>query len=253
MSDSVKREPDAATKQLFQQMREAKEIYFLMSGCTRAPYVYCCPDTYDDAVLMFFTEEDAKNRASALAKEQVPIGVARLENRHLLVFFTSLFTMGVNALLVSQNGEEQVIQLSDLVTRKTPEKTEDGKVWIENPQLHLTALYYAQQLRLGEGKRDVKQMQELQEEIMADFRKSKLIVAAQAEGKGTPLIKMKDESLYLPGFTDILEFQKFNRDKKFKPLVVEANKMAKVLPPNAKGVVLNPLGANLPLIIKKAQ
>lgn len=253
MSDSVKNQPSAESRQAFQQMRDAEQVYFLMSGCTRAPYVYCCPETYDDAVFMFLKEEDAKAKATQLAQDKVPIGVAKMENRQLLIFFTSLFTMGVNALCLIQDGKETLIQLGEMVSRKTPEQLPDGKVWIENPQLHLTSLYYAQELRRPEDKRDTKQLAELQEEIMADFRKARFIVAVQKEGKGTPLIRMKDETTYLPAFTDILEFQKFNREDQFRPLVVEAEKIAKVLPEGAKGVVINPLGANLPLMIKKPQ
>ena len=47
----------------------------------------------------------------------------------------------------------------------------------------------------------------------------------QKEEKGIPLVKLKDGQLYQPAFTDILEFQKFNRENKMRPVVVEAAKV----------------------------
>ena len=47
---------------------------------------------------------------------------------------------------------------------------------------------------------------------------------------------MKDGQLFQPAFTDILEFQKFNRDNKLRPVVVEAEKVPTVLAAEAGGI-----------------
>lgn len=44
---------------VLKKMREAEAIYVLMSDCTRMPFVVCDPETYDDQVLIFFSEEEA--------------------------------------------------------------------------------------------------------------------------------------------------------------------------------------------------
>ena len=66
------------------------------------------------------------------------------------------------------------------------------------------------------------------------------------EGNGIPLVKLKSGDIFQPIFTDVIEFQRFNREKKFRPVVVDALKLAQVLPEEAKGIVLNPLGVNMP-------
>ena len=62
---------------------------------------------------------------------------------------------------------------------------------------------------------------------------------------------MKDGQLFQPAFTDILEFQKFNRDNKLRPVVVEAEKVPTVLAAEAGGIILNVLGVNLPLTVNR--
>ena len=39
----------------------------------------------------------------------------------MLVFFTSLYAMGVNALIVEMNGEKASMQVGDIVKRKSPD------------------------------------------------------------------------------------------------------------------------------------
>ena len=43
---------------VLKKLRESDAIYVLMSDCTRMPFVVCDPETYDDEVFVFFSEED---------------------------------------------------------------------------------------------------------------------------------------------------------------------------------------------------
>ena len=89
--------------------------------------------------------------------------------------------------------------------------------------------------------------------IASNFTKGTYIVALQKEGKGVPLVKLGEEQLFWPLFTDVLEFQKFNKENSMKPMVIKADKVPQLLPPEAKGIVFNPLGVNMPLTITKTQ
>ena len=81
-----------------QKLREADSLYAILSGCTKEPYVYCDPETMDDAILLFTDEEGAKVGAQKLAEQQIPVGIAKVDRKSLLLFYTSLYTMGVNAI-----------------------------------------------------------------------------------------------------------------------------------------------------------
>lgn len=94
-------------------------------------------------------------------------------------------------------------------------------------------------------------MAQLQEEMSADFMKSKFIFALQQDGKGTPLVKLNTGDKYQLIFTDAVEFSRFNRNNVFKPVIVDAAQLPKVLDKEAKGVVLNIMGVNLPLAVNR--
>ena len=48
-----------------------------------------------------------------------------------------------------------------------------------------------------------------------------------------------------------MEFSRFNRNNAFKPVIVGAAQLPKVLDKEAKGVVLNIMGVNLPLAVNR--
>ena len=226
----------AIKKELLMRLGHDADIFALISLCTREPYVVCDEETFDDEVFLFLDEEEAKKEAAKLAEEKVPVTVAKINGKDMLVFFTGLYTLGVNALVVTDKGEKASMQISDIVKRKSPEDMPQGTVWVENPALHLTAAYLAQEMRRPAASADKERMAELNEELTADFKKGTFIFALQKEEKG---------------ITDILEFQKFNRENKMRPVVVEAAKVPTVLANEAQGIILNVMGVNLPLIVSR--
>ena len=157
--------------------------------------------------------------------------------------------------MVDQYMESECrIQLPELVSRpgqNKPDAPEDEKkTWIENPSLHLTALYFMQELRKQKFEKMPDELKEMQEEILADFTRGTYITAFQ-EGAGVPLLKQKNGDAYQPIFTDIIEFGKFNSKNQFKAIAVTADKIPSILVKEAKGVVVNPFGVNLQMPITK--
>lgn len=229
------------------------EFFVMMSACTKAPYIVCDPETFDDEVLLFFSEEEARKELTRLTEAKVPVTLAKLNTKQMLLFFTSLYTMGVNALLIFKDGETVIVQLDEIVKRKSKDQMPEGAAWVENPELHLTALYFGQALR-SPSKEDVQsRLAELQEELTAHFKRGKFIFALGREEQGTPLVKLKDGKVYQPVFTDVLEFQRFNRENKFRPVVVEGTNLPKVLAKEANGVLLNMMSVNLPLMVGRPE
>ena len=76
---------------VLKKMREAEAIYVLMSDCTRMPFVVCDPETYDDQVLIFFSEEEAMKGGQEFLKEGNPLKIFNIENKYMLPFYSSLF------------------------------------------------------------------------------------------------------------------------------------------------------------------
>lgn len=240
-----------------EQLKNAEEIYVLMSPCTRMPYVLCDEETFDDEVVVYFKEEDIREQGKLLSEQKIPVQIAKVDQNQRLNFFANLYTMGVNAIVTDRGLEsETAVQLAEFVRRPNLDQAKDGKLpdgrrWVENPGLHLTALYFMQELRRQKLDGLTDTMKEQQEEILADFTRGTFLAAVQSDGKGIPLLKQQNGDMYQPVFTDMLEFRKFNRGNAFKAAAVPAAKLAEILVGEAKGVVVNPTGINLQLPIVK--
>lgn len=232
-------------------LRKPGELYVVMSAVTKLPFVKCDEETFDDEVFLYYRMEDAKDKAKELLEQKYLTAVAKLEDKQLLAFYTSLYTLGVNCLAVNHGTDTQIsVQLSDLVVRKDPADLPEGKKVIENPALHLTAIYFMQEMRRQENPQPTEELKELQEELLAHYSKALFIIAMQ-EDKQIPVLKLKNGDVYQPVFTDILEFQRFAKGKKMRTAVIPADKIPDILVGEAKGVVLNPLGVNVQLNVAR--
>lgn len=236
-------------------LKISKEIFCIMSAATKMQYIQCDSETFDDEILVFLSEEEAKEKATELLKEGNPVHIAKIPKKNLLGFYSSLYVIGVNSIRVKMQYEpEMVIQLHELVTRPTEDKLPNGQKRIENPAFHLTALYFMQIMRSAKAKERQEEAKELSEELAAHFAKGTFIMAVQEDNK-IPLLKQKDgnmkDVMFQPIFTDMPEFMKFNMNRKLKPLVVEMKKIPEMMSKEAKGVVVNAMGVNLIMQVEK--
>ena len=232
-------------------LRTPGELYVIMSGATRLPFVFCDEETFDDEIFLYYRADDAKEKAKELQGKRYASAVVKLEDKQLLAFYTSLYTMGVNCLAVNSGTDTEIsIQLSDLVIRRKPEELPEGKRPVENPALHLTAIYFMQEMRRQAEPQPTEELNKLQEELLAQYGKGTFVAAVREDGQ-VPILKQKDGSIYQPLFTDMLEFQKFARGEKMKMAVIPAAKIPEILVGEAKGVVINPFGVNVQLQVAK--
>ena len=136
------------------------------------------------------------------------------------------------------------------MVRKNPDELPEGKKLIENPALHLTAIYFMQEMRRQENPQPVGELKDLQEELLAHYSRSSLIIAVQ-EDRQVPVLKLKNGDIYQPVFTDLLEMQKFTKGKKVRTSVIAAEKIPDILVGETKGVVINPMGVNVQLNVAR--
>ena len=74
-------------KQTLVNLRNLEEIYVIMSGVTKMPFVLCDEETFDDEVLVYYQEESAKEKAKTLAEDRYHVGIAKIEKNARLGFF----------------------------------------------------------------------------------------------------------------------------------------------------------------------
>ena len=243
-----------ALQAVMHRIRHSEELYVVMSASTHMPFVSCNPETYDDEIFLYFGKDEAVRGAQWFLGKKHPIQLAGIDKESRLGFFASLFSMGVNAVTVNQSlPGELVIQLNQLVCRQDPEKM-SKRARVENPELHLTSLYFAQELA-KKGKADPggersEELKLLDEELAAHFRRARYIIAVDEDGGGIPLVR-KNGNTYQPVFTDMREFQKFNRERKYSVSLLEYDTLREILSPETAGVVINPFGVDVLLRVEK--
>ena len=197
-------------KQTILKLQKAEELFAIVSLCTKMPYVECDGETYDDQIFVYYGEEAAKNAAKKLIEKQIPVKLVKLANNAILPFFVNLFPLGVNCVVIDRGLEGSIaVQLSELINRPNINSLPDGKMIIENPELHLTAAYYMQELRRLSGEVNKEDLKELYEEMINHFQKGRFIIVGRETDNGMPLLKEKNGDVLLPVFTDTYEYQKF--------------------------------------------
>ena len=103
--------------------------------------------------------EDIKREGQRFLDQKIPLQIAKIDNKQFLHFYSNLFTMGVNCLVFNGYMEDEYkLQLADLVNRPG-QNLKEGQIWVENPGLHLTALYFMQEVRRQKFEKLPKELQ----------------------------------------------------------------------------------------------
>lgn len=246
-------------------LQKAEDLSSIICGSTRLPYVECDAETCDDQILVFETLEAAEKEAERLTAEGFRVKAGRIPEKQRLGFYANLYPLGVNAILVQdKEGNRTRLELNELInrpempkftldTRKALQNGEKPQFRVENPEFHLTALYFAQLSRGTKADQHTEELKDLQEEMMAHYKRG-FYIAARTEEGGTPLLKTKDGAALQPIFTDMQEFLKFkhtNTSTKVATMVVTEAEFLKHLAKEATGVIVNPLGIGLALQVNR--
>lgn len=236
------------------KLQKLENLYVPFAKATNLPYVICDEETFDDQVLLFSEEAFARKYAMKEMQNKRELTVIKLENKQFLNFYMNLFMLGVNGLVIDKGANTLSIALTSLVKKPDFSSQPPEKQPVQNPELSLTAIYFAQDRNLPKENVDENQLRELEEEMLANLKRGKLlmpVIAPEGEEKvdaknlKLPYLKMQNGDSFQPVCSDISEFAKFNKDKKFRAITVDGANLNKLLNKEAKGIILNPLGVRL--------
>ena len=254
---------------LIKKFEHFEHIFVLFSQTTRLPFIECDEETFDDQVYVFTDEERIKEAGQKYLKEKIALMAVKIPQAHIKAFLSGLYSVGVNALMVQDEGAPVRVELEQLVPKPDLEEANKGPVPKLNPELQLTALYFLQELRRP-GERSAaekKKLRSLEEEMAVNMMKSRFILAVdvtEVEGQWDPkapnqkakipFVKNKDGKIFQPCYSDLGDFKKFNsknKNAKFRLLAVPYDELPKYLIKDSLGFVFNPAGFNL--ILTKEQ
>lgn len=245
---------------VIKNLQKLDEIYVIFSQYTKMPYVECDPETYDDQIHIFSSQEEVQEFAKEYTEKKILLAAKQFPKTHVPAVLSSFYALGVNAVVFHHNGTVSHLQLENLV--KKPANMDEllqKKPPVMNPTLMLSAMYFLEEL-CRPVEHDKAQLKELEEEVIANLVRSEYILAVthadpnqkldptkKDQPKAINFLKDKDGQIFMPVFSDMSEFQKFYREKtkEVAMLVMPFRQLAKHLMPDAKGLALNPGGFNL--------
>lgn len=239
---------------LVKSIQNKEEIIVAYCAFTNMPFVICDPETFNDQIWIFDTEEQLQAFAKPYTEKKILLRGVKYPNKALLGFFSMLFSIGVNELVFVSEGGRDSLELGELIRKPDYSKLPREQQPVLNPELQLTGLYFMQEASRPIPNEE-KDLKELEEELAANLVKAKYIVPIELlEGPESdteklknrkyrlPILKNKQEEVYQPVFTDPTELAKFNRENKFRALVMPFSNLSKLLIKESKGYLLNPGG-----------
>ncbi len=252
----------AADKRFMVKSIQKKEQLFAVYGATtNMPYLICDPDTGNDQVWLFDTEEQLQEFSKSYTEQKIALKGVKLLNKDFLKFFGLLYTIGVNELVFRENEENELIALKDLIQEPDYSSLPKEQQPVLNPQLQLTGLYFMQEVARQVPKEEKTTLSDLEEEFSVNLLKSRFIMPIELpEGPESDAEKIKARKFRLPimknnktgeilqpVFTDTNELSRFGKGKAYRALVINYDGLIKFLANEAKGYVLNPMGYHIML------
>ena len=238
------------------QLQNRDVVFVAYSQATKLPYVTCDEESFNDQAWVFSTEEGIKEFGKKKLEDKILLMGMKYEKKDFPKFYGTLYAIGVNTVIWADGEDRTEVDLTDIAKQADLSKLEPAKRPLFNSTLQLSGIYFMQELRRPVKKEERKNMRELEEELIANLLKSDFLIAMDKYPEdphkvNIPFLKNKEGDVLQPAFSDIMEFEKFAKGKKLRAARVPFAKLPDVLIPQAKAMVVNPMGINL--ILDKEQ
>ena len=240
-----------SVEEAVKELQARENVFVAYSQATKLPYVTCGEETYNDQVWFFAEEETVKEFGKKKLDDKILLMGMRYEKKDFPRMYGLMFAIGVNSVIWNNGTDEIEIDLEKIVKKPDLSKMEPAKRPMINPTLQLSGIYFMQELRRPVPQEEHHNLRALEEELIANLKKSHFLVAMdrnEEEPKkiSIPYLKNKEGQILQPVFTDVMEFEKFARGrKKLRLAKIPFNKLPDILMQQAEGIVFNPQGINL--------
>ena len=243
---------------LIKSIQKKESMIVAYCAYTNMPLVVCDPETFNDQVWIFDDEAQLQEFAKPYTEKKVLLKGMKYLNPSFLGFFSMLYTIGVNELVLVGEGGKETLELSELIRKPDFSILPKEQQPLQNEQLQLTGLYFMQEAARPVPNEEKENLKELEEEFAANLVKSRYIVPIELlEGPESdteklqnrkyklPILKNQKEEIMQPIFTDATELAKFNKDNRFKALSVPFAELSKLLIKDSNGYMLNQAGFHI--------
>lgn len=232
---------------ILKEIAAAEELYFTCSLLTKLPYFTLDDAAQKNIIDVYLDKEACEKHAKKLTEEKRPAVAMRVANNACLIFFSDLYSYGVD--VIRYHGAEEDCELApfEVVTRTIP----DGKTApLENADLEAALIYYMQEARRpvkhpNTAVRDKYAARALQKILQAKF----LLPMVQREDGSevnhsaimVKVVNGKQNVKAIPIFSDAVEYQRALGGKEGQTGTADMRSLMHMpLPKGCTGYVINP-------------
>ena len=244
-------------KFLIRKIKGLAKAYVMFSRVTRHPFAVCDEETFDDQLWLFSTEESVKDTAQKFLEKGYPIYGVTFEKDRLGIFFAEAHALGF-----MDGDRKSCVGLVEIIPEPDFSKLPVERRPVLNPALQLSSLYFMQELSRQIPAEEKTNLQELEEELAANLSKSRLMIPVVGKKLFKPgdklekgsfdltFVKDKEGVMFLPVFSDVLEFNLFNDKKQFQGVVMTIDQLRPLVQGKCEGMIVNPRSMALKLTPK---
>lgn len=236
-----------------ERIKKMSCFYVAYSMLTNMPFVYCDPKNYNDLVWVFTSEEKLNAVIEKQKESNVPMRCQKIENSDFLKFFSKLFYMGIDHLIFDYGTDGMVFTLENICKKPQFDKIENPAMALHNPSLTLSTLYFLQEARKQIPQNEKKDLPQLEEEMSKNIVEASYLMPFVKPEEGQenipsnykiPYYKNDKGETILPVFTDLMEFDKYNKDHKFSAVLINYEKFTTFMG-GGNGIIINPTSFGL--------
>lgn len=235
-----------------QEIAELEEIYFTCSMLTKLPYFTLDGATQKNMIDVYANKEACEKQVKELEDDHRPAIAMRVIKNACLVFFSDLYSYGVDVIRYHGVNEDCELAPADVVTRSIPE----GQLPpLENVSLEVALIYYMQEARRhmkfqNTMMRDKYAARAVYEIVRAKF----LLPISEREENGekkrgaitVKVVNGKLDIKAIPIFTDSVEYQRALGGRGLQSGTTDMRSLIFMpLPEDCAGYVINPTSTSM--------
>lgn len=239
---------------LYAAVKNAEELYIAYNEQTGYPHI----DT-DGCIWMFSAKEYADAAEDYYRQQMIMLSMRQIPKEKIMGVFAQLYTWGMEQVRLDNGQYTTAIERGKILPPPDWSNTPKIQIPVMNPVLQKKMITFFQNLNSRvnyEGKKEV--LHRMEAEMLDEVLKGKYIVPMQIqqpEGmqeEGTipagsqmifaNLADNRDQTNWLPAFTDWNEFEKVYDKKQWNGTIMAYEDLCAVS--KEKGIVVNPAGVN---------
>ena len=243
---------------LLKKVLQKKQFIAAFCTFTNMPFVFCDPVTFEDQAWIFGDEEGFAEFTQRFAGKKIEFRKAVITKNMFSAYFTSLLAIGITEVVYTENGASAAIPLDQFVKKKDLSAIPELSRPLENPSLHLTALYLMQEVRRPVPFDEKENLNNLNEEFMINLARARFMMPIEVKnGPGTVQerirkgqlgfvnLNLKNGDSFRPIFSDVYEFNKFKQKRNLQALTIPFSGLKQAMPKDVRGYLLNPAGGSV--------